>query len=348
MTQQRRHSHAGGIYAAAFATACALEQNPEKINFSNSELIMRNHLGIMLKNNVLRAFPGEPKIANNPVNDEEDNYSSNDGTSNLSKSERTGDQTSDDESFDESTDCGSSLSEISRNNVSSDQEECNNQNGRKNHRNDKNQSDRNDRNKNSEKRHRGDDWLSDSSDVDEYTSIGRIAQIAAANENITMDVVLSDVERPGSHMVEDHSIEYFLNILRNAPFIDREFIIHPIQMFVYVGLINDVDLKIPHLQIIGDIVGRCEHWITIYREADHLYVYDSLCPTYPSFLKMNRYFQRYIQRRYLDNHILPLSNIHFPRITQQPSGNSCGIYACATATSIMKGKDPSVINYSRN
>lgn len=57
VTRQPPGSNACGVYAAAFATAAAFGEDPSQINFSQDELLMRNHFYSILRSGELSKFP---------------------------------------------------------------------------------------------------------------------------------------------------------------------------------------------------------------------------------------------------------------------------------------------------
>ena len=118
--------------------------------------------------------------------------------------------------------------------------------------------------------------------------------------------------------------------------------IHTVLAFMNTDLIFEEENDKPeHLQIIGGFGKR--HWICVHYARNHLNIYDSL--RRGNFERLNPHERNYIVARYPD---LRVCDITFKIVQRQPDNESCGLYACAFATSIASYTDPERIPYSRN
>ena len=111
-------------------------------------------------------------------------------------------------------------------------------------------------------------------------------------------------------------------------------------MYSHHTLVEPVQSK-RSVQLIGG--NATDHWRCLSFDGVKLRVYDSLpgC-NYDRLVKKEK---EYIRLRYPTIRTI---DITFQKVQQQPVGVSCGIYACAFATSVVLGRNPCKEKYSND
>lgn len=97
----------------------------------------------------------------------------------------------------------------------------------------------------------------------------------------------------------------------------------------------------PSIQVTNDFRS---HWRCLYYDGQNIRVYDSI----PGRRSLNCFSQaekEYIQIRFPN---VDLSSIVFEKVQDQKDGVSCGLFACAFATTLALGGNPVTITYQKS
>ena len=156
--------------------------------------------------------------------------------------------------------------------------------------------------------------------------------------DIDVNEVIHDI-RDNNSLLHGTTIDYISNIIGTH---SENIMIQQTWKLQNPQLQDQLDFSKKHIQILGGYMNINEHWICIYYDGNQLHFYDSLGNT--DFFLLHDTVQDYIIQNYSNDRL----DIVGHKVTHQPDGRSCGVYASAFAITLALGHDPAKYQFSRN